>query len=247
MLAGYTSLQRFSNPTLWHGDLHLGNIFVCDEDPTTIVSIIDWQFTSIMPTSMQVQWPSFLSPPDDYEIGMIKPELPPNFDEMDSDEKAFAVTERDKALLAKCYEAALTKNHLESYLAFTRVDPAIRHLFTFCENTLKDGVIPLRDSLMQIFENWHQMGLPNSCPYSVTNDELSKHTLELARYKDWHKLKSYTQELLHSDDDGWVPPQLDFEKVKARHAELFQLYIQKETEELSEEEAKKLWFYIDRK
>jgi hypothetical protein len=51
---------------------------------------------------------------------------------------------------------------------------------------------------------------------------------------------------LHSDDDGWVPPQLDFEKVKARHDELFQLYIQKETEELPEEEARKLWFYIDR-
>lgn len=50
---------------------------------------------------------------------MTKPELPANFDEMDSDEKAFAITERDKALLSKCYEAALAKNHLESYFALT--------------------------------------------------------------------------------------------------------------------------------
>ncbi|RHZ63822.1 hypothetical protein CDV55_106457 [Aspergillus turcosus] len=246
ILAGYTPLQRFSTPTLWHDDLHLGNIFVCDKDPTNIVSIIDWQFMSIMPAFMQVQWPSFLCPPDDYEMGMVKPELPPDFDEMDSDEKAFAITERDKALLAKCYEAALAKNHLQSYLAFTRVDPAIRHLFTFCENTSKDGIIPLRDSLVQISENWGQMGLPHNCPCQLSKDELSKHTFELARYKDGHKLKSYTQELLHSDDDGWVPPHLDFDMVKARHAELFQLYIQKETAELPEEEAKKLWFYIDR-
>ncbi|KAF4215038.1 hypothetical protein CNMCM8980_008787 [Aspergillus fumigatiaffinis] len=71
MLAGYTPLQRFSNPTLWHDDLHLGNIFVCDEDPTNVLSIIDWQFTSIMPAFMQVQWPSFHCPPDEYEIGMV--------------------------------------------------------------------------------------------------------------------------------------------------------------------------------
>ncbi|XP_077661318.1 uncharacterized protein AFUA_7G04765 [Aspergillus fumigatus Af293] len=184
MLAGYTPLQRFSNPTLWHDDLHLGNIFVCDEDPTKILSIIDWQFMSIMPAFMQVQWPSFLCPPDDYKIGMVKPELPPNFDEMDSDEKAFAITERDQALLTKCYEAALAKNHLQSYLALTRVDPAIRHCFTFCETTSKNGIIPPRDSLVQISEIWRQMDFPHSCPYQVSNDELSKHKFELARHKD---------------------------------------------------------------
>lgn len=184
MLAGYTPLQRFSNPTLWHDDLHLGNIFVCDEDPTKILSIIDWQFMSIMPAFMQVQWPSFLCPPDDYKIGMVKPELPPNFDEMDSDEKAFAITERDQALLTRCYEAALAKNHLQSYLALTRVDPAIRHLFTFCETTSKNGIIPPRDSLVQISEIWRQMDFPHSCPYQVSNDELSKHKVELARHKD---------------------------------------------------------------
>ncbi|PKX90771.1 uncharacterized protein P174DRAFT_506385 [Aspergillus novofumigatus IBT 16806] len=204
ILASYTPVQRFSNPTLWHDDLHLGNIFVCDNDPT-------------------ISRPSFLCPPDNYQIGMIKPELPPDFEEMDSDEKAFAITERDEALLAKY--------------------PAV---FTCCENTSKDVIIPLRDSLVYISENWGQMGLPHDCPYQVSNDELLKHALELARYRDLHKLKSYTQEFLQSDDDGWVPPQLDFKKVEARHAELFQLYIQKETEEITEEEAKKLWFYVDR-
>ncbi|GFF69713.1 hypothetical protein IFM47457_02455 [Aspergillus lentulus] len=171
-----------------------------------------------MPAFMQVQWPSFLCPPDDYEIGMVKPELPANFDEMDSDEKAFAITERDQALLTKCYEAALAKNHLQSYLAFTRVDPAIRHLFTFCETTSKNGIIPLRDSLVQISEK-------------MTNYQSTASTL---------------LELLQSDDDGWVPPQLDFDKVKARHVEPFQIYIQKETEERPEEEAMKLWFYFCR-
>ncbi|KAE8137321.1 kinase-like domain-containing protein [Aspergillus pseudotamarii] len=242
-LAGHPTIQRYSRPTLWHGDLHLGNIYICDQDPTDIVGIIDWQFMSIMPAFMQVQWPYFLSPPENYETGLVKPELPPNFDAMDSDEKAFAMTERDQALLSKCYEAALTKQHLQSYFALTRVDSAIRHLFTSCGTTWKDGIIPLRDSLIQISEHWNEMGFSGPCPFPVTGDVLSKHRLELSRYKDWHKLKSYTQELLQSDDDGWVPPQLDYDKVQDRHAELFQLYMQRETEEISEEEARELWFY----
>lgn len=243
-LVGY--IQRFSRPTLWHGDLHLGNIFVCNKDPTRIVGIIDWQFVSIMPAFMQVQWPSFIRPPENYEIGIVKPDLPPNFDEMDSDEKAFAITERDQALLSKCYEAALAKNHLESYLALTQVDSVARDLLSLTENTWKHGIIPLRDSLVQISEKWRQIGLSEPCPYQITRDDLLRHRLELSRYRDWQKLKAYTQELLHSDDDGWVPPHLDFNKVQARHTELFQLYIRKESEEVPEEEAKELWFYIDR-
>ncbi|KAE8313775.1 hypothetical protein BDV41DRAFT_564168 [Aspergillus transmontanensis] len=205
--------------------LHLGNIYVCDQDPTDIVGIIDWQFLSVMPAFMQVQWPYFLSPPENYETGLIKPELPSNLDEMDPDEKAFAVAENDQALLSKCYEAALTKNHLPSSFALTRVHSAIRHLFSSCETTWKDGIIPLRDSLIHISESWRELGLPGSCPFSITDDDLSKHRLELSRYMDWHKLKSYTQEL---------------------HAELYQLYLQRQTEVISEEEAKRLWFYIDR-
>ncbi|PGH19280.1 hypothetical protein AJ80_04033 [Polytolypa hystricis UAMH7299] len=243
-LAAHTTLQRFSRPALWHGDLHLGNIFVCNQDPTTIVGIIDWQFVSIMPAFMQVQWPSFLSPPENYKVGIVKPELPPNFDQMDSDEKAFAITERNQALLSKCYEAALVKNHLESYLTLTRADSAIRDLLSCPENMWKEGIVPLRESLTQISENWHKLGLSEPCPYRITSDDLSRYRLQLSQYKDWHKVKEYTQELLHSDDDGWVPPQLDFEKVQARHNELFQLFIQRESEVLPEEEAKKLWFYI---
>ncbi|PIG79138.1 hypothetical protein AARAC_007728 [Aspergillus arachidicola] len=92
-LAKHPIVKPYSRPALWHRDLHLGNLYVCDQDPTDIVSIIDWQFLSVMPAFMQVQWPRFLSPPENYKTGLIKPELPSNFDEMDPDEKAFAVAE----------------------------------------------------------------------------------------------------------------------------------------------------------
>ncbi|OJJ69960.1 hypothetical protein ASPBRDRAFT_56718 [Aspergillus brasiliensis CBS 101740] len=244
-LGQFPPLQRFAKPTLWHKDLHMGNIYVSEQDPTAIVNIIDWQFTSIMPAFMQIQWPPFLAPPDGYESGAVKPQLPSNFEDMDADERAFAITERNQALLSKCYEAALIKSHIPSYLAMTQVDSAIRYLFTFAENTTKDGIVPLRDCLTQIAENWNEMGIVEQCPYHTTSKTVWKHKMELARYKDWQTLKGYTQELLQTDDEGWISPQLDFEKAQARHAELFQLYIEKEAEESTEEDARRLWFYLE--
>lgn len=238
-----TTLQRFSRPTLWHSDLHLGNIFVDNQDPTKITNIIDWQFTSIMPAFMQVQWPAFITPPDDYQTGVVKPELPPNFAELDSDEKDFALTERDRALLSKCYEAALVKSHLGSYLALTQTNSAASHLLTACESTYKDGIIPLRDSLMRLSERRAGEGLCSPCSYQFTDDEISKHNLELSQYRGWHELKRCTHELLQTDDDGWVSPQSNFDQVQARHDELFQLYV--EREEVSPEEAKLAWFYVE--
>ncbi|KAL2782854.1 hypothetical protein BJX66DRAFT_330982 [Aspergillus keveii] len=212
--AEFPPFQRLSRPTLWHGDLHLGNIFVSREDPTMIVGITDWQFVST------------------YKFGLVKPELPSNFEEMDEDKKVYAESERGQALLSKCYEVALAKAHPEAYSALTKVDPAVRDLFSLTENTWKDGVVPLRDSLIQISDNWYQTGISEPCPYQITSDDASKHNIELSRYKDWQTLKGYTQELLQSDDDGWVNPQLDSDKS--------------ETETIPQEEAKALWFYIDR-
>lgn len=245
-LAASPHLERHSHPVLWHTDLHLGNIFVSDHDPTEIVHLIDWQFTGVMPRFTQVRWPLFLEPPENYRTGTVKPELPADFDTMDSDEKALAVASKDQAMLSKCYEAALVKNHLGSYLALTQVDEAVRGLFTCCETTYKDGIIPLRDYLIKLSENWDQFDFPAGCPYRFSREEISRHKQESSRYRDWQELREYTQQLLQSDDDGWVPPQLDFDEVKARHEELLEHYLKSEATEMSREEAMKLWFYLER-
>src|SRR5690242_104274 len=53
----YLRLVQFLLPTedtissafLWHPDLHLENIFVNPESPSEVVSIIDWQFSEVLP------------------------------------------------------------------------------------------------------------------------------------------------------------------------------------------------------
>ena len=67
------------------------------------------------------------------------------------------------------------------------------------------------------------------------------------QYRDWQKLREYTQQLLQTDDEGWVSPQLNFDQVKAKHEELLELYLKNEaTTDVSREEAMKKWFYLEK-
>lgn len=49
-----------STPRIWHDYLHEENIFVDAKDPTTIVTIIDWQSTSVAPLFDHTIIPGFL-------------------------------------------------------------------------------------------------------------------------------------------------------------------------------------------
>ncbi|KAI9835514.1 MAG: hypothetical protein M1819_001965 [Sarea resinae] len=239
-------LDRYCKPTLWHTDLHMGNIFVSEEDPRVIVGLIDWQFTSILPLFVQARWPIFLNPPEGYQTGPFVPDVPRNFHAMYPDEQELFVSMRDQARKTKCYEAALARNHRQAFLAMTQPEPCLRDLFTRGETTHKDGIVPLRACLVGVADKWQSMGLPGTCPFEISLEDRQRHEDEVGRYRDWHKLRACTQELLGSDDEGWVSPQLDFEAVQVTLRQLFDVYLEKYSAEMSDEAARRLWFYIER-
>lgn len=245
-MADSPTLLRHAQPVLCHPDFHPGNIFVSQEDPTNIINIIDWQFTSVMPRFTQVRWPLFLTPPEGYRTGMSNPELLPQYDDgeghdgHDSNERKQA-----EALRTKCYEAALVKTHLESYLALTETDVAIRHLFTSCSATYREGVVPLRESLIKIFQNWSQLGLQGARPFHFSRDVIVRHENQIEEYRAWLKLREYTHELLCSNDGGWVPPHVNFEGVRAKHDKMYQHFLRSKKDR-PQEDTKKLWFFRER-
>ncbi|RHZ44170.1 phosphotransferase family protein [Aspergillus thermomutatus] len=249
ILARSAPICRHAEPVLCHPDFHPGNIFVSTEDPTVIVGVIDWQFTCILPRFTQVRWPLFLSPPEGYQPGTSNPELAPSYNTADTDTDADATTAKvqDEALRAKCYEAALLKSHLESYLALTEPDVAIRRLFTSCPFTYRDGILPLRDSLLRLSQHWAHLRVGEACPYRFTAAEVARHEQQMAEYDDWLKLREHTHQLLRSNDGGWVPSGADFEAIQARHEKLYRRFVEtKMQKRMSEEDAKRQWFFRDR-
>lgn len=249
VLSASRTLQRHSQPALCHPDFHPGNIFVSRDDPTKISGVIDWQFTTVMPRFTQVRWPVFLNTPEGYQTDMETPEPPADFEEEEgrSRERVSKKQKRDQALMAKCYEAALVKSHLESYLALTEIDVAVRQLFVSCSYTYRDGIVPLRDYLVKIFQNWSQLDLRDQeCPYYFSPEEIERHEKQFEEYRDWLKMRKYTLELLGSNDGGWVPPAVDFEEAQKKHRQLYEGFVKSRMKYMSEAEASKLWFFRER-
>jgi hypothetical protein len=93
--------EKYARPALWHTGLHLGNIYLSDDDPTEIASIIDWQGIRIAPLLDQVRFPVFIEMDQDYLVGGPVPQPPEDIDHMDSDDQLLARYKYKQALMAR--------------------------------------------------------------------------------------------------------------------------------------------------
>ncbi|GME52246.1 hypothetical protein PMIN01_08113, partial [Neofusicoccum parvum] len=91
-------------PTLWHTDLHMGNIYVSDKDPTQIVSLIDWQSIVASPLFYQVRFPAVVRIDENYELGTEVPTLPHNINQMDADDEEIARFKHKQIIMAETWD-----------------------------------------------------------------------------------------------------------------------------------------------
>lgn len=101
-----TLIDSFSQPVLWHTDLHMGNIFVSSEDPTKVVSIIDWQSISIAPLLIQARFPGFPSVDPNFVLDSSMLELSGDYASLNDADKQIAQYKTRPTRMAKVYEVA---------------------------------------------------------------------------------------------------------------------------------------------
>ena len=234
-------LLEKSRAAIWHTDLHMGNIFVSEEDHTRIVSLIDWQSTSISPLFLQARWPVFLRPPDAYCEGLEHPKLLETFGDLDADEKDIALFEHDRATCAKAYEVVTCLNNHEAYTARWELFDPLREYFSRIGDTWEDGIIPLRTCLIRIFQSWEQLGFSYSCPIHFTAADLASHEKQLSEYTQWHSTQELAQKYLDTDAEGWVPPEEDWNQKKSQNKALLQLMIEELKPQKLETEVRRMW------
>lgn len=87
-------------PTLWHNDLHGGNIFVDPQNFAKITAIIDWQSIDLLPLFDHNLDPAFISCPDpEPEPETLEPPTIKETPGMSDEERTIAITEfLDEAL-----------------------------------------------------------------------------------------------------------------------------------------------------
>ncbi|KAF2753100.1 phosphotransferase enzyme family protein [Pseudovirgaria hyperparasitica] len=141
---------------MWHNDLHGENIFVDADDPTVILTIIDWQSTFIAPLFDHVMTPVFLNYDGPAVQGMERP-TPPKFPE-DIDEDAKAIIGRlyENQVLASAYKHLLKRNIEPIFDAImyeestaSAVLTASRNLFETGEALCLGSIAALEDSPVQ--------------------------------------------------------------------------------------------------
>jgi hypothetical protein len=206
-------ITKLSTPVLWHTDLHTANIFVSEEDPTTIVSLIDWQALTIAPLFLKAQFPDCLPVEEDYVLGSKDlPKLPRNYEDMDAGEKEVAEYQLQQAKLAKGWEMSTMAHNTHAYKALY-MPSHIRELFLRAAVVGEEGDIPLRARLIELAEEWNELGVTAPCPVRFNEGELERHERQFREWKGYQDVGRFARRGLGTDFEGWVSPYRDFEGV----------------------------------
>ncbi|KAH3909625.1 hypothetical protein HBH56_158950 [Parastagonospora nodorum] len=240
-------IDKVSEPVLWHTDLHMGNIYVSEESPANIVSLIDWQTIVVSPLFLQARFPEFLPVEEDYTLGTTDlPKLPPNYNEMDVSDQEYADYKLKEAKLAKVYELSSGSENNQAYKAL-RVPSFLRELFIRCGEVSGEGVIPLQACLIELSEAWNDLGFAGQCPVTFNEDDLKSHKQQFQEYRDYHKIHELARKILGTDFEGWITHQVDFAAKQQQNEELLQEFMRRSTEyNKSPEEIRRIWPYLER-
>ncbi|KAI1521886.1 serine threonine protein kinase [Pyrenophora tritici-repentis] len=222
-LDSVTLINRVSRPVLWHTDLHMGNIYSKPEEPNKICSLIDWQSIVVSPLYLQARFPEFLSVDDDYVLGLTeKPKLPQDYQDMGANDKKLAEIKFENTKMSKFYELSTANQHLRAHHAFL-MPQYTRELFIRCGEVSEEGVISLHACLIEFADTWSELGFPDECPLSSSEEDIRKHDQQFQSYRDFHRVQEMARKLFSTDSEGWISPQLDFAKWQRMNIELLQV------------------------
>jgi hypothetical protein len=73
--------------------------------------------------------------------------------------------------------------------------------------TWKDGILPMRLALLEVFAQWHKLSTPDiPCPLRFTRDEVRELKQQRDRYLDWHDFLDDVRSTFGMRLYGWVSP-----------------------------------------
>jgi hypothetical protein len=161
----YSSLIRYLLPTdesiltpsLWHSDLHTGNIFVNPNNYTEVVGIIDWQATELAPLFSQIRQPYFLDHDGPTVRGLERPRRPDNFAELDPADQEEANALYVKRSLCSAYRYLLNQKYPRLYRALSFQETPNFGLLLVPRNMLVDGEATFLAQVVDLQKTWDEL------------------------------------------------------------------------------------------
>lgn len=235
-------IEKISSPLLLHPDLHKRNIFVDPDEPTKITAIIDWQSTCLDPALLY-----FNEVPDlcEHPKGIAH-------DAMDSydgvqNQTAEEVERENRlrkevAILRAAWELGL-EEYCPRLHAATTLEHTLLRPFRYCSTTWQQGICGSRSDLIDLCQEWAALGLPRSCPYQPTEEELAKHNAQWGDFEMALNLEKGLMNILSTDEEGFVHTD-NWNVVKEASNDLFEQWLaHADADEMGRDKAKQLWPY----
>ncbi|KAK2825770.1 hypothetical protein FQN49_007382 [Arthroderma sp. PD_2] len=194
-------------PVLWHGDLHDNNIFVDPDDPSKILSIIDWQAIHIAPLFQQARVPGFLEfegprPPS----GLTTlPSLPDNFEDLSPAEKREAEELKSEQTLYKLYEVQSGRENMPVFKALQHTETLGSQIISLISQVFNDGEPIIRGQLIQLSREWEKVVGPNGppCPLKFTAADITTQEADQQKWEEGVQMMETVLDALGGAENGW--------------------------------------------
>ncbi|GAB1208000.1 hypothetical protein APSETT445_006737 [Aspergillus pseudonomiae] len=177
---------------IWHNDLHSDNIFVDQDKPTTITSIIDWQAVPIYPMFLIAHHPSLIEFDGPKPERFVRPSLPENINDLNPQDKKTASELFLAQTLWLYYETQVYKEAPDLLHAFQYRETLQSELLSLLGSIFDDGEPHVQKLLADVTRDdvWRQLvgedncGNPRvPCPLSYTEHDLVKQSEEYAKWE----------------------------------------------------------------
>ncbi|KAH8676899.1 kinase-like domain-containing protein [Tricladium varicosporioides] len=185
----YLQLIKFLIPSdssitsshLWHGDLHVANIFVNPSKPTEITGIIDWQSTELAPLYFHARQPQIIDLNGQQYVGRERPKLPENFETLDAEGKKRARSFFLRQSLCALYNTIVYRNNPRLYAALEFQQTLSYTLLLLPRNMVIDGEASYISQVAALKEEWDTIpgarGSPYPCSFTPGEiQEMEAHT-----------------------------------------------------------------------
>ena len=193
-------------PVLWHSDLHNDNIFVDPEDPSKVLSIIDWQTVHVAPLFQQATTPAFLdfvgTKPAE---GLSAPSLPSNFEQLNDLEKKEAKILLAEQSLYKLYEIQSARQNPPVFKALRYANTLGSQVTALALQVFNDGEPIIKGQLIQVAQEWEQVAGKDSppCPLTVTPADIAEQDADQQKWEEGVQLMEDVLEALGGSENGW--------------------------------------------
>ncbi|CDM36459.1 hypothetical protein DTO013E5_6890 [Penicillium roqueforti] len=164
--------KEISKPVLWHPDLHGDNIFVNPDQPTEIISIIDWQAVNLSPLFLQARHPALIEFEGPIPEGLKAISLPDNFNELSPEEQLEAKKLRAAQSLYKHYDIQMIEDCPEIAAALKFKNSLAGQIMGLSGSLFSDGEPIVQGMLIRLQEEWgSRVGSSIPCPLSFTEED----------------------------------------------------------------------------